>query len=164
MRRLGMLAGVLALSLAFLPAPAKAEDAIDKLREDLNKLQAELKLLKKEREVDRARIKQLEDDLDRLRGRMSSTSRKQFSFDPSTEMGTVVLRNQLDVPATVTINGVTRVVKARSSVTLSDVPVGAMRYTVTADGFGVGPEKRTTVPSSDPLTITIYDTRRDSDR
>jgi hypothetical protein len=111
--------------------------------------------------VIRQRLKQLEEDVDRLRSRMSTTSRRQYYSDPQTaEVGSVVLRNDLDVPATVTINGRSHVVQAGATRTISDVPVGSVRYTVTAEGFGVGSPHFSRVSAGDPLTIRIYDTRR----
>jgi hypothetical protein len=167
-----MTAGVLALSLAFLPSTARAQDEVQKLREDLTRLQKQIKDMQAERELDRQlseqerrvfrqRLQQLEEDVDRLRGRMSTTSRRQFYSDPqATEMGSVVLRNDLDVPATVTINGRSHVVRAGATRTIGDVPVGSVRYTVTAEGFGVGSPRYSRVSAADPLTIRIYDNRR----
>jgi hypothetical protein len=164
-----MTAGVLALTLAFFPNAASAQDDVQKLRDDLTRLEKKLDLLLEARKLERkisdeekkdveARLRRLEDDVRRLR-------RRSYSFDPqSTEMGSVVLRNDLDVPATVTINGRSYVVRARTTRTLSDVPVGSIRYLVTAEGFGVGPARYSTVNAIDPLTIRIYDTRRDLDR
>jgi len=172
MKRLGMTVGVLAVLVAVCyaaPARADEQDSVRKLREDVSRLQKQLDDLQTARELERQigdrerkalreRLRQIEDDLDRLRGRLNSTSRRQFSFDPSAETGTVVLRNQLDVPATVTIGGTSYVVPARRTRTLNNAPVGTIRYTVTADGFGVT-VRDTTVSANDPLTITVFDNR-----
>jgi len=158
-----MTAGVLALTLALLPSAARAQDQVDDLRKDLARLQKQLDDMQKERDLERkisatrwkileARLQQLEDDLKQLK-------RRQFSFDPQTETGSVVIRNDLEVPATVTINGTAYVIGARSRKTLSGMPVGSIRYTVTADGFGVGPARNSTVSATDPLSIRIYDPR-----
>jgi len=177
------MAGVLAVLFALGYAPPAGADDKDKdapqgdtteklreLRADVTRLQKQLEDLQKARDLERElgdaerkafrdRLQLVEDDLARLRGRLSSASRRQFSFDPSAEMGTVVLKNRLDVPATVTVGRTSYVVRARGTRTLTDVPVGAIRYTVTADGFGVGSVRRSVVSASDPLTITIYDPR-----
>jgi len=164
-----MTAGVLALSLALLPTSARAQDSVEKLRDDLTRLEKKIDLLLQARKLERelgdsekkdleARVRRLESELRRLR-------RTQNYFDPDvTDTGTVVLRNELFVTATVTINGTPYTVPARRTVTLNSVPVGSVRYVVTAEGFGVGSARRSTVSMNDPLTITIYDTRRASDR
>jgi hypothetical protein len=172
MTRLGTKVGVLAVLVALCyAAPASADedkggqDPVEKLRRDVAELKKkvadlqrarklDLELADREKELFDARLRRLEDDLDRLRSRANSTSRRQFSFDPSLETGTLYLRNTLDVPATVTIEGVPYTVRARSIRTI-DVPVGAIRYSVTAEGMGVT-RRETTVRTSDPKTITIF--------
>jgi len=151
-----MMAGVLALSMALFPSSARAQDSVQELRREINELKFKVEMLEKERKVDRARIRQLEDDLDRLRSRATTSRRSSYYDEPTVaERGTIVLRNQLDVTGTVTINGVAYSVPAGGTKTIN-LPVGAIRYVVTADGFGVSSMKRSTLAASDPVTITLY--------
>jgi hypothetical protein len=161
----GTVAGVLALLVASYAAPpVRAQDdkstqaQVADLQQQLAELQAKLINAKLSQAEMKRRLDQLERRVDRLSDQ-SPNSRSQFSFDPSPRTGSIRIRNDLDVPATVTIDGVSFVVRARGVRTLTSRPAGAIRYYVTADGFGIGPVNRSRVTGDETLTITVYDTR-----
>jgi hypothetical protein len=164
----GKMAGVLALLLVLNAAPpAKAQedkyDQIETLRRQIKDLRQQRDLDELERKAMQLRLDRIEEQLARLerlaRLANQSTSRRSESFDPTPRSGTIRIQNDLDVPATVTIDGTAYVVRPGVSRLLRDRPAGGIRYYVTADGFSVGPVIRSVVRADETLTITVYDTR-----
>jgi hypothetical protein len=165
------MAGVLALLVAlFVAPPVRADGDNDKYQQSemVTELKRQLRLLRQKRDLDEIERKAMMLRLDRIEEQLArltdqSTSRRSNAFDPNPRTGTIRIQNDLYVPATVTIDGVPYVVRPRRTRTLTARPAGSVRYSVTADGFGVGPLNRSVVPADDTLKITVFDTRRDLD-
>jgi hypothetical protein len=164
------MAGVLAVLLVLNAAPPAKADEPDKYQvNQIETLKRQIKDLRQQRDLDeldrkamQLRLDRIEEQLARLErlARLSdqSSSRTARSFDPSPRTGTIRIQNDLDVTATVTIDGTAYVVRPGVSRYVSR-PAGSVRYYVTADGFSVGPLNRSVVRADETLTITVYDTR-----
>jgi hypothetical protein len=147
---------------------APPQDSVAKLRKQLDALQSKLRALERQRQDDRdyyaEQLSSIKSQLNRIEKMLAqtsdqTTSRRALSFDPNPRTGGVRLKNDLYVPATVTIDGTAYVIRPRATRTLS-LPAGPIRYYVTADGFGVGTVKRSEVTAGETFTIRVYDPDR----
>lgn len=141
------------------------------LRKELNSLKKQLEALRQAQEIEskiqETRFKLIDRRLGRIEKSLKrlerSSGEQSSSFKPVTpttlpivNTGTLTLTNRLFVPASVTVNGLTYSIPARTTRTLSSVPAGTVTYNVTADGFGIRPTVRTPLGAGEELTLTIY--------
>ena len=172
MTRSNKMAAVLALFVALLlgtPAWAqdsdklKAQQEIEKFRAKIAELELRLQILEKTTALDRKtlarQLARIEEGLDKLSN--STTARRAFSIDPTprTGTGTIRLRNDMGVPATVTIEGEAYRIPPGEVVVLRDQPAGRINYYVTARGLRPGSLVRSRVNANETLTIRVYDPR-----
>ena len=165
-RAIGLTTAIVVALLLARPASAGDKDAKakeDPVAEQLRLLREEVAALRKfnslNAEAANRDFEVLNKRLDRiertLKGMSESTS-KSFFFDPAAQQGTIRLDNRLGVRALVTIDGVPYTVDPLTVRELPGQAARAFTYEVTADGYGMGLPRRTTLAGREKLTLTIY--------
>jgi hypothetical protein len=163
------LAAFLAVLFATLPLRAAEPEWKERLDKEIEKLRKDVDKYRKDSDSFRAtalsELYQVNERLDRLEALIKdmnkrSSTRIAGSFTPDTPLtrGTVRLVNRLDVPATVTMNGVKYTVEPFDSLILRDQPTGAFRYSVLAAGFSAR-NVDSSLRNNETLTVTIHNPR-----
>jgi hypothetical protein len=149
------------LAAASLHASEPAGDGPEDLRRQVELLRNEVADLKRARDLDYKilsdRFDRMEKLLERIAGE-GGISRSGFTpTTPAPESATGIIRldNRLPVTGYVTIDGVSYRVPPLATRTLRSMPIGAIQYTLGADGMSTGPVTRSRVNAGEMLTITL---------
>ena len=154
--------GVLSLVGVSVAAAQPAGDTPEDLKQAIESLRKQVEDLKRARDLDYRllsdRLDRIEKMLDRLLAGQSSSSKSSFTPvapAPESPRGLIRLDNRLLVTGFVTLDGITYRVPPLSTRTLTNMPVGPISYTLSAEGMATGPVTRSRVNAGEMLTITL---------
>src|SRR5262245_25066863 len=160
------------LLLPFTPSASGADDTtaqkIEKLQKDIDNLRQDVETLRREVKTNSVQEAQIATDIREILQRLDRLASAQAStryYGPPPEgvpaavaptTGTITVRNQYTMDATIRINGRPYRVAAGQDVRIGNVPLGPINYDVEVDGYGIVQPLRTETLRPNGRIITIF--------
>ena len=166
------LAPAVLLLLPFTPPASGADDTtaqkIEKLQKDIDNLRQDVETLRREVKTNSVQGAQIATDIREILHRIDRLASAQETirrYGPPPDAipgtvapttGTITVRNQYTLDATIRINGRPYRVAAGQDARIGNVPLGPINYDVDVDGYGIVQPLRTETLTPNGRIITIF--------